>query len=713
MPILYDQYQLANSTQIPRFVGSAVPELMKVTDTLQNQYDYGVQFADSLDYALKNSTASKFDEPEFAKLKQEYKNRLEQYAKSGDYENMWRKVAMDARDFAGKYKNFAENQAAISKYMTEEGERMSKGDISKADYEANLRRIQDNYQGLRFNPETGQYENKFSANPLVKAPDMIEKINKILTNTHPTVRGYDFKGMSADNMFEYSNGSETKKLSWDEVEKYVKSGLSIDPEVQSYIAQQRELAPYMYGFSNRISEDKAKEYIINTNMGPALEYMKQGLSAKESLFRGLQDQRLSQLNAGIYGLARKGVVDERKDHSGRTLSGYGSSKLGKEDDAKNNAFAASLASPGGGATISGVGDFENKESTAVADYNKAMADYASFVKDKTLHPSDGRITVVENGVTKDVTAEANEFRKRIKDAEQEKKNYEAIKVAAMRESGYDPNNIPAALKKEAQQAYDKAYSMLHTRVTTSPTSGASTGGDPLSESQRKENAQLAYQNVIQNKVKNPLYAKYEEALVKRMNNEAESDAVVLIGNKAAKDLWSDNLTGLISGLGKDTPLTLNYANGMDKGIQLSADDYSNLEGKIDVIGFQKNEKGETELLLRATEDIKGKKTKGENLLVSLGRTDVDKWLAKNMPQEEYTHFQNVGGVKRTLSNPTRRGEFELTNDPKGPKAVVSKEGLRWKIEYPSKNGTIAVNYADGYDAISRQLMEAAMLYNGQ
>ena len=707
MPILYDQYQLSNSTQIPKFQGSAIPELTQVMNATQEKYDYGVQQADALDYLLKSSSAANIDRPEFQKLKQEYRSKLEGFAKKGDYENMWRDVAMAARDFTGKYKSFAENHAAISKYMNEEADRMGKGEVSKADYEANVRRIQDSYTGLQFNPQTGQYENKFSANPLVKAPDMIEKINKILTNTHPKVRGYSFKGMTADNMFEYSNGSNTQVLPWSEVAQYVQAGLSIDPDVQSYFAQQKELAPYMYGFSNRLSDAQALKHIQSTQDAAGLDMINKGLSPKEALYRSFQSKRMQELESGIFGLARKGVVDERTSSSSQTLSGFGSAELSRKTAKKENTFAVTMVSPGGGATVNGAADFDAKFTEAADSHYNAKVEYTSWLTNKTKH-SDGRVTMTENGVEKDVTAQANEFRDRIRAAETEKKNYEAVKVAAERESGFSMTAIPESVKTLAQKAYDEAYKE---KVSTGSYDSMDNTVTPLSESQRKKNAEFAYQSVIKDRTKNPLYAKYEEALKRRMNNEAESESMILIGNKQTKDLWSENLTSLISGIGKDSPLALTYAGGTNKGQQLEMSDYKDIEGKVDVVGFQKNDQGQTVMVLRAMEDIKGKKTKGENLLVSLGNTNVDDWLSQNMPTDKFEQFTGVGMVKKALANPTRRAQFSLTNDTEnGPKATVYKDGNRWTIEYPGADGKVSVNFADGSDGILNQIQEAAQTY---
>lgn len=335
MPILYDQYRLANSNQIPQYVGSTIPELTQVANVMQDRYDMGVQQSDALDYAMQNATASPFDRPELSRLIAGAKKELKSFADKGDYENTWRNVAMSAKNFAGKYKHIMENQSAISKYMSEQSDRLQKGEISKADYEANTRRIYDTYEGLKWDPSINEYTNKFSGSPLVKAPDFTEKINKILQGTHPELRGYSYRGMSADNMMEFSNGSEVKRLPWAKVKQFVESGMALDSDVQSYVKQQRELAPYNFGFTSRAPEASYRELIATTDLPVtrlAKQYAeKEGMSYKEAFQRATADIKENEIWNNVYGLAEKGVIDERSSSSSATLSGYGSAKLTAQD----------------------------------------------------------------------------------------------------------------------------------------------------------------------------------------------------------------------------------------------------------------------------------------------------------------------------------------------------------------------------------------------
>lgn len=320
MGTLYDQYRLTNSTQIPQFAGSVVPELTKVAQTMQERYDVGLQQQDLLDQAIKTATASPFDKETLESLKNEYRTKMKGYAEKGDYENIWRNVALDARDFVNRYKPIAANQAAISAYQEEMDKDIKSGRLTPQMAKARMDIITDTYTGLKYNPETGQYENRFSGANNAKYVDMPKKINEWLQHTHPFAKEGTVRKDVSGYYVETSSGS--KRLPWESVKDkhgnivqvgvkdIVESGMATDPEVQAYLNQEKEFAPYYSGFSNRITDEQAMGAVSPAMMPVFEELVNSGYSPKDALKTLMGELHVSKLKNDIMTHGMKGVVNE-------------------------------------------------------------------------------------------------------------------------------------------------------------------------------------------------------------------------------------------------------------------------------------------------------------------------------------------------------------------------------------------------------------------
>lgn len=561
MPILYDQYQLSNSSQIPRFAGSAVPELMQVANSFQEKYDYGVQQADALDYALKNSAASAFDQPEFQKLKQEYRGKLEGFAKSGDYENMWRNVAMAARDFTGKYKSFADNKQRLSQWQEEVDKEVGKGSYSREVANAAMRKAMDNYQGLQYDPETGQYVGQFNGPSIAKAVDIPKKINSWLESSHAVERGSKVTNIDGD--YYVTNGSTTRKLDWNTIQPIIAAAAKLDPEVQSYLNQERELAPYQIsGYSRKLSGEQLSRAVAgDPQLKQAMETeMAKGMGANQAFEKIIGESRYSELLNGIQSYARKGIIDERSSEYGKTFNPVGSARATKEIEDETLALTSQIWQPDTNTayTPESLNDTLNQLDAATKGSEQKMATWASSV---------GLKKVGDRYQDKDGNDVTEQYQKHVDIAAQAartKQNLEAFKVKAQKESNY-------VISPEVKENAEKARTAALTGSRAMKIMETYTGADV--KQKLDQIGQEAYEGVLR---EDPRYKSYKAKL------EEYSQQSQLIGvqtfnktsqNKAAEDIFKNFALNLDKSGPEFGSFGLQWGTGANAGKPLSADDY--------------------------------------------------------------------------------------------------------------------------------------------
>jgi hypothetical protein len=185
----YGLYQLTNSREIPRFVGSAVPELTQASQIMQGRYDTSLQYEDAIDQGIQQATALGQDAKHLMDLKAKYKERLGERAKRGDYENMVRETAKDARNFINEYKPIAQNQQLVQEYRKRLDEQVQKGEVTPQRAAEMLDYSMRSYKGLQKDPTTGQFVNQFQGRQMVKDLNMSEWVDKQLIGLKETTTG--------------------------------------------------------------------------------------------------------------------------------------------------------------------------------------------------------------------------------------------------------------------------------------------------------------------------------------------------------------------------------------------------------------------------------------------------------------------------------------------------------------------------------------------
>lgn len=647
---LYDNYALQNSSAIPKYQGSAIPELEQAANTMQQRYDTGQQQMDLLDQATKTAQAAPVDRPILNQLIQEKKNKLSEFAKRGDLENTWRDTMLEARDFAQRYAPIAANQTAMTKWQAELQKRQEEGKIDPENVQAAILKANDNYTGLKYDPSSGQYSNPFQGGSLMDKVDVPEKINKWLAESKPEVRGGTVK--KDINGWYITNGTETKRFTQDEVDRTIKSGLAIDPEVAPWMRQEAALAPYKAGIVKKGASDlKVLSAYQNQPaiMADITDRMRRGgVSAIDAVHQRISEKAMQDMTQGVFDYAHKGIVDERITKHEEEMDPVTVAKAKKALD-DDKLIPMNMVAQTGGADVKSVGDFKDVGSKATTDLQALSTDYANWksAPNRKFDDATGKVMENVNGKWEDVTSVADNYRQRIKEGVSHITDLNNIDKAAQSSAGFDPSRITQATTKKADDAVSKARQEWFDNYYGG--SGVMPTPEDLEDLKGKLE-KVRSQAILEN---TPGYDRYEKELTSRLKPNDETSKYWLMPNDKIRKTLESGVTELTSKLGlKDGMLGFNIAHGPNAGEQIKSKDYDDLQGKINPVGITNSSKdGQTNIVFRANQDIQGKKVKGENMLLSVPDAGwVDDYVKKNMSPQDQHYFYMDKSLKSGLNN---------------------------------------------------------------
>lgn len=689
MPTLYDSYNLANSSGIPRYQGSAVPELEQVASTMQGRYDTAQNSMDATDQAMKSAIAAPVDQPLLNNLITEKKQKLAAFSQRGDLENLWRDTMMEAKDFGNRYAPIAANAQKMQGWQAEITKRQQEGKINSQTAEAAQAHAMDNYSGLKYDGTTGKYSNAFTGTDVMNDVDIPKKINTWIADAHPEIRGGEVKKDNGEWVI--TNGTETKKLPLKEVMRIVNSGVDMDPEVQPWIQQEQALAPYKIGVTKKVPDSAILgAYANNPDMLNVLHQgMQKGLSAAQVAQQVISANRGKQILGDIQDYATKGVVDEKKVKYEEEMGELQKHRLMKQAD-QDLMIPQTIVAQTGGIDVKSEGDFRDAMSKGQGDL-KTMQDALdnfSHAPNRQIDPATGKVYEMVNGQKEDVTPQYNNMKAQVDQKQKDLTDLENIRKAAALSAGYDPTKTSPAIRKAADDAAQAAYNQALN--VTAPTGKSIDQGVMYHSSSPEDvaNAQKAAQSARDEYVRtqSPRYAEYEQELMKRLKPLDESSKVWGMPGDKLKTEIGQMVTDMSSKLKlKGAMLGFNIAAGPDAGQQVTASDYNDLEGKIEPVGIGHSSKdGSTQIIFRAKEDIQGKKVKGENMLLSMPDAGwVDDYVKKRMLPKDQHYFYMDQALKSGLNNPTASMEYPIRD--KDGKQVQTVKVVRNKASNSGAN----------------------------
>lgn len=272
---LYDSYKLNNSSYIPQFVGSVVPELQGFSQTVQKRYNEAVDTDDALTEALGNlqHLGLEADTQYANELKQNYLTKLMDRSQRSDYENMGRRTKRDAQRFSAEYTPLLQRQRDLS---TELGRVNADEKIfdpnKKAEIAARISYMNDsrrNSSGEFDRDENGRIRlGAIQTWAYAKDVDINKKLADFLKikETEETQSAYraNGAGLMISNKREFRNPADIARMA--------KEMMDTDPEIRAMVERDVELATY------RLSPSKITDLANKDNVSIYDRLKRAGLS---------------------------------------------------------------------------------------------------------------------------------------------------------------------------------------------------------------------------------------------------------------------------------------------------------------------------------------------------------------------------------------------------------------------------------------------------
>lgn len=688
MAIQYGQYNLANSQRVRPFAGSVIPELTSVAGTLQERYEKAIENEDLHARALKLAQAAPFenDQKILTQLKQESRDRISQRAMSGDYENMVRDTMLDARNFVDRYQPIAENAKRYQEYQAQLQEQVTKGEIKSPDKARRLLALAtQNYGGLQYDANTGQYSNQFRGLPAVKDIDPAEKVDKWMKDLAPTVLGT--KTVFTDGVWKKFKEGKATTLKQDEIDRILAAGMQSDPEFQAWYGQEQQLAGVDY--ANVTENDIAK-----LQPGPIkdslVEAMRQGIAPNDALRQIAATRRGTEINNAMRQYSSKYIRDDWEGGSGiMDADPYNLQREKKKLDDQELVLSMPILQPETRATISGAEDLRSKIGEASTAAQAARENFDNWVRTSGIRPDRKGNYVDANG--NDMTMKYLQQQQVYQQAQRARENLRQLDAEARHRTGYGMGTVTPELMKRAEK-----YASEQTERSAGLLSESSGGFKSMSAEDRERAKQQYKEEFL--RTNSPGYTQYSKTLKDMTEQGAQLINVQNFNSKSANEQALNLFKNLVlnldaAGVNSGTQ-GMTWASGEAAGKPLEDDDYKKVVADAAFAGWGMDSDGQLKYYYKVggvKQNSKGELV-GENALVKMpalpGTVDI---LIKN---KQITPAQLALGqsINQTINTPAGQGYIQVGNDKifvdRIDKSEIGKTEVTGglNLRFPTKDG---------------------------
>lgn len=295
---LFDKYQLSNSTQIPQYVGSALPEYAKSVEMAQERYDMASQGALGINDTVTNSAYLPQDAGTWQKIKQNTDQDLDEWSNRGDYENLLGDVSRKARVVASRLMPIVESVKRREEYRKSlEDEKLG---LTQQDKSTLLQMSDKAYKGVRYD-ESGKGFGQYAGRAADRAVDVNDTIRKALSIMSPNG---EIRGSGGENgMWEWKTKNGWEAISKDDIRKALDYAYANDEDWKAHTRQQADLETFRR--TANLDEDSALKSISAMPDGPlkasAMQAIEKGMSPRDVSERLVAQQVRAEQRANIYG----------------------------------------------------------------------------------------------------------------------------------------------------------------------------------------------------------------------------------------------------------------------------------------------------------------------------------------------------------------------------------------------------------------------------
>lgn len=438
---LYDSYRLANSTAIPLFAGSVLPELGAAKQDLDQKYDVAKAYAENTGTALDTTPYFRNSQKEFQGVYTDIKDRLNAISARKDYENMVPLTQDLSKEAAIKLMPFkAEQERYQAAVKSLDSKELGLDETTKA---LLIRKaVQDDADarkagvgGLYKDPVTGEMKGGFQDIYAAKNIDLPKWVDERLKDA--TVKKYGSENVSYGNgTYMVKRGGKWEQLGDKEIQSILSNAYSLSPDVQAHVQQQATLNGWAAG-------QKAKPFYNNLPAGTIKDsidgLVAKGLPLKNAVQATITKQKETDILNEVKGY---GAQKYHVNNSSSTMDvNVDSAALQKQQFAHEDATTAGNALITPGMTVQ-VGEWAKTPE----GLNKGLIDISAKVADLETQK---KITM-QQATTKDPTARgiANMRLKGIND------DLERQKIAQSQYTAVQKSSFDAATQK---LGYGKSY----------------------------------------------------------------------------------------------------------------------------------------------------------------------------------------------------------------------------------------------------------------
>lgn len=272
---LYDGYRLSNSTVIPQYVGSALPELANMYEMAQQRYDVASALDQTTADTVLQTPILNQDKATWEAINSDVQAGLRKRTEQDDYENTYRDVQRKAREVAPKLKALTDQVRAQQAYNQSLEDKELGLDLWTK--QALQTKSADAYKGIKFD-QFGRAIGGFQGIAAAKNIDVDKAIRDNLSILTATSSENIRKGDNGWQRYDTRDGWQA--ITPDKVKQAYYNGKANDLDWQARDKQQVELRSYMA--TRGLTNEAAQAIIDSSNLTPAKELISQGYSPKEA-----------------------------------------------------------------------------------------------------------------------------------------------------------------------------------------------------------------------------------------------------------------------------------------------------------------------------------------------------------------------------------------------------------------------------------------------
>lgn len=292
---LYDNYRLSNSTAIPEFAGSMLPDLKWANTELNKRYDYALGNITNTGNAIQDAPVNPLDAEEYQKFYSNVQGKLKEISQRPDLENIVPATQELARQTARQLKPFVTSNAAWqSALQTLNSKDLNLSASTKA---LKIAKMADDYRKKKdkftINPTTGAIEGGFTFDGFVaKELDLPGWVDKTIKDAVTHKYGTEGYSHSADGRYLVKRDDKWETLSQEEIDGYLKSAYNLSPDVQADINQRSSLSgwsiardPKAYSrMPDRVPDPEHKGHTMANPMKVAVDQLvHQGMPLRDAI----------------------------------------------------------------------------------------------------------------------------------------------------------------------------------------------------------------------------------------------------------------------------------------------------------------------------------------------------------------------------------------------------------------------------------------------